>query len=497
MKNKISRMARTLTIPFLIFFVLATLSIGVVQAASVSIDPLSKNVNGSDTFSVNIVVNPAGQAVMGTQIKLNFDKTVLNLNSAVPGTFLGSSPVQFAKNIDNTNGIVELSYTVAGGDTAKTASGTFATLTFTVKSGAPTGTSSLDLTMAKLTNAAADLITGVIMNDGTITVSPAPGSGSSGGGNPTVQIEPSSISANPAGTFSVNVGVYPAGNAVMGTQIKLNFNKSVLNLNSAVPGTFLGSSPVQFAKNIDNANGTLELGYTVAGGGSAKTANGTFATLTFTVKSDATNGTSSLDLTMAKLTNATADLITGVIMNDGTITVISGSVIPPVDGSVWKFITVPFELENSSVDYVLNGVNYTMIYAWDPVGKKPVTPVTNLKPLNGYVIRMNDTSQQITNIVRKSGPYTPSSLNVFKGWNLIGTSGTNPMSASMNLQPIGGSYYGILNWNVPAQKYDVIGINSNTIPPGTVGTDVFIMQPNVSYWVWATADTSMPSGLVP
>lgn len=314
----------------------------------------------------------------------------------------------------------------------------------------------------------------------------------------SVSIDPLSKNVNGSDTFSVNIVVSPAGPAVMGTQIKLSFDKSVLNLNSAVPGTFLGNSPVQFAKNIDNANGTLDLGYTVAGGDTAKTASGTFATLTFTVKNNAPNGTSNLDLTMAKLTNATADPISGVTMNDGTITVNNGSVTPPsVDSSGWKFITVPFELENSSVEYVLKGVNYTMIYAWDPVGKKPVTPVTNLKPLNGYVIRMNDTSQQITNIVRKSGPYSPSSLDVFKGWNLIGTSGTNPMNATMNLQPIGDSYYGILNWDVPAQKYDIIGINSKTTPQGTVGTDAFIMQPKVSYWVWATANTSMPANLVP
>ena len=312
----------------------------------------------------------------------------------------------------------------------------------------------------------------------------------------SVSIDPLSKNVNGSDTFSVNIAVDPAGQAVMGTQIKLSFDKSVVNLNSAVPGTFLGSSPVQFAKNIDNANGTLELGYTVAGGDTAKTANGTFATLTFTAKNNAPNGTSNLDLTMAKLTNATADPISGVTMTDGTITVNQGST-PGIDGSVWKFITVPFELENSSVEYVLKGVNYTMIYAWDPVGKKPVTPVTNLKPLNGYVIRVNDTSQQITNIVRKSGPYSPSSLDVYKGWNLIGTSGTNPMNASMNLQPIGDSYYGILNWDVPAQKYDIIGINSKTTPQGTVGTDAFVMQPKVSYWVWATANTSMPASLVP
>ena len=498
MKTKISRKVGHLTIPFLIFCVLATISIGVVQAASVSIEPASNSVNKSDTFSVNVVVDPAGQAVMGAQIKLNFDKSVVNLNSAVIGPFLGSSPVQFANKIDNTNGTLELSYTIAGDDSAKSTKGTFATLTFVVKSDAPDGTSNLDLTMAKLTNATADPIAGVTINDGTITVSSAPSNGGGGITSPTVQIEPSSKSVNRADTFSVNVVVYPAGQAVSGVQIKMNFDESVVNLNSAVPGTFLGSSPIQFANNIDNTNGTLELAYNIAGGDSAKSANGTFATLTFTVKSNAPGGTSNLDLTMAKLTNASADTISGVIMDDGQVIVGNGTTPPtpqPSGTMSWKFISVPYQLENSTVANVTKGIQYDALFGFDPVNKIYVGGVTNFEPLKGYLIHMN-TSQDITNLVRKSGqPQMPPSIDVKKGWNLIGTSGTNPTNAEAMLGAIDPHYYSIWNFNVSTQSYDIVGENGKIGIVGSdrVGTDVFVMQPTVSYWVWANQDDELPA----
>ncbi|MDD5615770.1 MAG: cohesin domain-containing protein [Candidatus Methanoperedens sp.] len=500
MKTKISRMVGNLTIPFLIFCVLTTISIGVVQAASVSIEPSSKSVNRTDTFSVNVVVDPAGQAVMGVQIKLNFDKSVVNLNSAVPGTFLGNSPILFNNTIDNTNGKLELAYNIAGGDSAKSVKGTFATLTFTVRSDAPNGTSNLDLTMAKLTDASADPIAGVTINDGTVTVLSAPSNGDGGGGitSSTVRIEPSSKTVNRTDTFSVNVVVYPAGQAVMGVQIKLNFDKSVVNLNSAVPGTFLGSSPILFNNTIDNTNGILELGYTIAGTDSAKTANGTFATLTFKVKSNAPNGTSNLDLTMAKLTNASADTIPGVIMDDGQVIVETGTTLPPPQPSrtiSWKFISVPYQLENSTVANVTKGIQYDGLFGFDPVNKVYVGGVTNFEPLKGYLIHMN-TSQDITNLVRKSGqPSVPPSIDVKKGWNLIGTSGTDPNNAETMLGAIDLSYYSIWNFDVSTQSYDKIGVNGWSGPDSAthVSTVNFTMQPKVSYWVWATQDTSLPA----
>src|SRR5659263_203589 len=76
---------------------------------------------------------------------------------------------------------------------------------------------------------------------------------------------------------------------------------------------------------------------------------------------------------------------------------------------------------------------------------------------------------------KKTGAFIPPSLGVTKGWNLIGTSGENSIAAETMLNAIDDSYYSIWNWNVEDQMYDpVVGINSNSRPAGSVGTDAFI-----------------------
>lgn len=141
----------------------------------------------------------------------------------------------------------------------------------------------------------------------------------------------------------------------------------------------------------------------------------------------------------------------------------------------------------------MKGTDYTELYAWDPVGKQWMSPVTNFTPLNGYLIKI-DTSKTMPALEKKTGAFIPPSLGVTKGWNLIGTSGENSIAAETMLNAIDDSYYSIWNWNVEDQMYDpVVGINSNSRPAGSVGTDAFIMQPGISYWVWATKDTSLPA----
>lgn len=184
-------------------------------------------------------------------------------------------------------------------------------------------------------------------------------------------------------------------------------------------------------------------------------------------------------------------------VNDGRVNV-SGTTEPPQTPSgtmSWKFISVPYQLENSTVANATKGTQYDALFGFDPVNKIYVGGVTNFEPLKGYLIRMN-TSQDITNLVRKSGqPTVPPSLDVKKGWNLIGTSGTDPKNAETMLGAIDPSYYSIWNFNVSTQSYDRIGINGMSGPDSGihVSTVNFTMQPKVSYWVWATQETSLPA----
>ncbi len=490
MKTKISRMVGQLTISFLILSMLVVISIGTVQASpSISIIPASTaDLNKGDTFSVDVNVDPTGTSINGVEINLKFDPAVVQLDSVVIKSFLGSNPLEFVNEIDNTNGTLELAHTVKGGNPAVTAPGTYATLNFKVKGDAPAGTSTLDMTKAKLSNAAGN-IPGVTPNDGTITVK-------SNGGGPSISIIPSSTTANRSDPFSVDVNVDPAGKSVNGVEINLKFDPAVVQLDSVAIKSFLGSNPLEFDNEIDNTNGTLKLAHTIKGGNPEVTAPGTYATLNFKVKSNAPVGTSTLDLTKAKLSNASGN-IPGVTPNDGTITVNPGSTSSPTaDGTmVWKFISVPYQLDNSTVAHVLNGIQYDGLFGFDPVNKVYIGGVTNFEPLKGYLIHAN-VSQDITNLAPKTGqPQVPPSIDIKRGWNLIGTSETTERDAESILGAIDPDYYSIWNFNVSTQSYDNVGENgkTGTIDSDRVGTDIFMMQPKVSYWVWANQDTSLPA----
>jgi hypothetical protein len=220
----------------------------------------------------------------------------------------------------------------------------------------------------------------------------------------------------------------------------------------------------------------------------ASPVNGVFITVQFTAKSSA-SGIYVLDLANVDLMNSTTSHITNPQVTDGQVNVSGTPVFE------WKYISVPYQLNNSTVAYVLNGIRYDGLFGFDPVNKVYVGGVKNFEPLKGYLIHM-DISQDITNIERRSGqPQVPPSLEVKKGWNLIGTSGTDPKNAETMLGAIDPGYYSIWNFNVLTQSYDKIGINGMSGPDSAthVSTVNFTMQPKVSYWVWATQDTSLPA----
>jgi len=136
---------------------------------SVSVVSPTENVTQSQTFTVNISVDPAGIGVTMGEVKyLTFDPSVVECDDIVAGDFLGTAPAVIKKEIDNDAGTVW--YTLW--DTSNTehnTSGTFATVTFTVKEDAPDGTYDLGLTGVGLANVSGP-ITPVDANNGTFTV---------------------------------------------------------------------------------------------------------------------------------------------------------------------------------------------------------------------------------------------------------------------------------------------------------------------------------------
>ena len=309
-------LVRKLAIPFFILFAVCVVSTGMAAAAatpSVSIDPATTSVNQSESFTVNISINPEGIGVSGVDIKyLTFNPAIVQCDRSDIGDFLGASPVTVKNVIDNTEGTIW--YAVASTTGEHKAKGTFATVTFTVKSDAPNGTYALDFTAVELGNASGP-ITPIQVNNGTFTVGTQPEPV-----KPTVSIEPASTSGlGPGDSFGVNVAIDPKGIGVSGVDIKyLTFNPAIVQCDRSDIGDFLGASPVIVKNIIDNTEGTIW--YAVASTTGEHTSPGTFATVNFTVKSDAPDDTYALDFTTVELGNASGP-ITPIKVNNGTFTV--------------------------------------------------------------------------------------------------------------------------------------------------------------------------------
>ena len=325
----------------------------------------------------------------------------------------------------------------------------------------------------------------VVLSDNTITLaSPSPGTG----GVKVYGFPTQTLVVAPGATFTFSVNIDSGSENLQFAHVELNYDKTNLTANTITSGNLLGADALAEPGN-GISPGKVKFGLARTSGAAAPV-NGTFITVQFKARGSA-SGIYVLDLANAVLMNSTTSQVNNSQVIDGQVNV-SGT--PELN---WKFISVPYMLNNASVDYVLRGLvkgtDYTELYAWDPVGKQWMSPVTNFTPLNGYLIKI-DTSKTMPALEKKTGAFIPPSLGVTKGWNLIGTSGENSIAAETMLNAIDDSYYSIWNWNVEDQMYDpVVGINSNSRPTGSVGTDAFIMQPGISYWVWATKDTSLPA----
>ena len=128
--------------------------------SSVSLSQQTVTASVGDTFNVDIIVDPAGSEVFGTECKLHFDNTVLKATSQTPGTFLNQGNVEtieLLNDLNNTIGMTNYAQTrigepdVVGSATEK---GVLETITFEVIN---SGTSDMKLE-SKLSDSNAQLI---------------------------------------------------------------------------------------------------------------------------------------------------------------------------------------------------------------------------------------------------------------------------------------------------------------------------------------------------
>jgi uncharacterized protein (TIGR03118 family) len=282
--------------------------------------------------------------------------------------------------------------------------------------------------------------------------------------------------AGPNSTLFFTAGINGEAHGLFGAILPVqDITKPVINsvtLNNSSPNT--GDAILVIVNATDNVRVTNVL----ANGFSLTNQGGTIWNGTIT----ALSGTNSVNVSASDAAGNTA-------WNNSTSYTATGQ------NQQWAFISVPYQLENSTVAYVLNGIQYDGLFGFDPVNKVYFGGVTNFEPMKGYLIHMN-ASQDITNLVRKNGqPNIPPFINLITGWNLVGTSDTTARNAETMLGAIDSSYYSIWNFNVATQSYDIVGLNGEIgfLDATHRGTGLFMMQPKASYWVWATQNASLPA----
>jgi hypothetical protein len=424
---------------------------------------------------------------------LNYDTNVLTANASTAGNLLGTDVLTEPGSGIATPGKVKFGVARTSTNPAVPVNDTLVTVQFQVKSNALQGASNQTLANVNLMSSATTAISNPQINNGQVNIT---GTAPSAPGGAKVSVHPSTQNTTPGATFSIDVKVDSGSSNLQSASIELNYDTNVLTANASTAGNLLGTDVLTEPGSGIATPGKVKFGQARTSTNPAATVNGTFVTVQFMVKSNAPKGVSILDLMNVTLMSSAATAISDVLVNDGQVNVVDVIVEP--DGVVlspgWNFISVPHTLVNSTVANTLQGVNYSVLFGWDPVGKMWTSPVTSFEPLKGYLIKVNET-QEITNLQPKSGPFVPPSVGVIQGWNLIGTSGTVARNTETMLGAIDPSYYSIWNWNAATQAYDVAGINGQTgiLDSKLMGTDVFTMEPGKGYWVWAIANTTLPA----
>ena len=137
---------------------------GVATESTVSISPQTMTVSQGDTFTLDIVVDPAGNEVYRAECTLHFDNAMLKANDQSKGTFLSS---EILNGINNAVGKIEYARMGdPGGVGGATESGVLTSIEFeALRQG------TCDLTLeASLYDSGTHPIGAVVVNSGTCIV---------------------------------------------------------------------------------------------------------------------------------------------------------------------------------------------------------------------------------------------------------------------------------------------------------------------------------------
>ena len=217
----------------------------------------------------------------------------------------------------------------------------------------------------------------------------------------------------------------------------------------------------------------------------------------YTVTASNTEGTYAFS---GMLTDESANEV--VVGGDTSIDVVLPDGIILLSG--WNFISVPYELSDPSVDNVLTGITDDAVLTCYNAETRSWETVTTIEPMKGYWIYIPMDTQytqvlleEVLEPVVPVGPVSPSSIQLYEGWNTIGyTDSVATLSAELTLAAIDDCYTSIWGpWNPETISYEYFGHNGQTgvIESNHVGTDIFEMSPYNGYWVYVTQDCLLNS----
>jgi|GEM_PF-4389061 len=136
-------------------------------SALVSIYPISSVAGAGDSFSVDVLVDPAGETLAGGTVELSFNSDVLSITSHSKGTIFSCESSDMGSDWA-TAGYAKINL-AALGCTATTA-GTWANITFEVADDASDGVYDIEITSAVLKDPTTAVLPGTTMTNGTVTI---------------------------------------------------------------------------------------------------------------------------------------------------------------------------------------------------------------------------------------------------------------------------------------------------------------------------------------
>jgi hypothetical protein len=182
------------------------------------------------------------------------------------------------------------------------------------------------------------------------------------------------------------------------------------------------------------------------------------------------------------------DAVDFAVTGDSSIDVVTVPVVNdlPLEAG-WNFISVPNVLEDPNADSVLTGVAYDALVSYDANTRLWVA-VSTFEPFKGYWINVSATDQVILedSLAAKQAADNsiPASVQLYEGWNAVGSNYESVESAEKVLMSIDDSYSKIVDTS------GVTGLNGK-YEGDADGTEYFMMNPYEGYWVFVTQNDEL------